>query len=99
MSGTLAQNRWHMSGGYLDFIKGHPYTNDRKFMAKFTRDGYNESGKASWEIRGTQLRLLQRFLQAFRMKTYSIRPLGRSTAVTAKINLTEKGRKLNRWKS
>ena len=94
MSGTLAHNRWHMSG-YLDFIKGHPYTNDRKLMAKFTRDGYNEGGKASREIRRTQLRLLQRFLQAFRMKKCSIQPLRRSTAVTAKINLTEKRREPN----
>lgn len=29
MSGTLAHNRWHNISGYLDFIKGHPYTTDR----------------------------------------------------------------------
>ena len=62
MSGTLPHNRWHDISGYLDFVKGHPYTSHEKFMAQFSAPNYTHS--ASRDIGGAQLLLLQRFLQA-----------------------------------
>lgn len=63
MSGTLAHNKWYDISGYLDFIKGHPYTTDREFLAQFKTPSYTPN--AAPDISGAQLYLLQRFLQAF----------------------------------
>lgn len=43
MSGTLAHNRWHDISGYLDFVKGHPYTSNSRFNARFSRTSYASS--------------------------------------------------------
>lgn len=62
MSGTLAHNKWMDVGGYPAFLKGHPFVSHQLFLHTF----------ASWGHGGridapniTQIRLLQRFLQAF----------------------------------
>lgn len=62
MSGTLAHNRWHDLSGYMDYLKGHVYTTDEKFLTQFSSPGYG--GSSSIEINGAQMMLLQRFLQA-----------------------------------
>lgn len=62
LSGTLPHNRWTDVGGYLDFIKGHPYTNQNKFLAQFTRGAYSASRSRPSPAAMT---LLQRFFMAF----------------------------------
>jgi hypothetical protein len=43
MSGTLAHNRWHDLGGYLDFARAYPYTTDESFMQQFAARSYTTS--------------------------------------------------------
>lgn len=62
LSGTLPHNRWTDIGGYLDFIKGHPYTDEQRFLTQFTRGAYDTSRKRPSPAART---LLQRLFMAF----------------------------------
>lgn len=61
MSGTLPHNKWYDVSGYLDFIKGHPYTTKRDFSRQFVTTGYSGEKHPT----GPQMRLRQRFIQTF----------------------------------
>ena len=61
ISGTLPHNRWHDVSGYLDFIKGHPFTTESAFKRQFSTMDYDSYAKPT----GAQIALLQRFMQAF----------------------------------
>jgi SNF2 family DNA or RNA helicase len=62
LSGTLPHNRWLDLGAYLDFIKGHPYTDQGKFLAQFIQGSYDNSRRRPSPA---AMSLLQRLFMAF----------------------------------
>ncbi|KAI4644474.1 hypothetical protein J4E93_006377 [Alternaria ventricosa] len=60
LSGTLAHNKWVDMGSYLDYLKGHPFTEEEDFATVFQGETYAEVKDPTPD----QIALLQRFLQA-----------------------------------
>ena len=61
---TLPYNKWFAYSGYLDYIRGHPFTTYKLFMKSFRLKSSDENAGDD-ELDIHKLEVLQKFLQAF----------------------------------